>query len=559
MPTLESVAPSTDVDALVDMAARLPFPVFVKAVAGGGGRGMRRVDDAGPDNELLRESIQVCMREGEAAFGDATVFVEQAVTNPRHIEVQILADGTGEPDGIIHLYERDCSVQRRHQKVVEIAPGPHLDPELRDRICDDAVRFAQAIGYRNAGTVEFLVDERGSHVFIETNPRIQVEHTVTEEVAGVDLVQAQLRIAAGETLSDLGLSQATIQVRGTALQCRITTEDPANGFRPDTGTITAYRSPGGAGVRVDAGTAYAGAQVSPHFDSMLAKLTCRGRTYDDAVRRARRAVAEFRIRGVQTNVPFIAALLEDPDFTSGAITTSFIETHPELLSDSVIGFLAGDLGEPPGGWPEPFRTRALEGRTHKAPIGQLTADDEAALRFNGRHRQRVLDRLLFPGPTADYEETFAKYGDLSVLPTREYLYGLTQGEEHVVDLEEGKTLILGLVAIGDVDERGYRTVMTTLNGQLRPLVVRDHAATDEVGSAEKAEPAVIGHVAAPFAGAVTPAVAVGDVVEAGDKIATIEAMKMEAAITAPCDGRVAQLAVRGTRQVDGGDLLLVIE
>src|SRR4051812_47101097 len=325
VPTLRSVDPSTDVDALVESARELPYPLFVKAVAGGGGRGMRRVDA----EQDLRAAVETCMREAEGAFGDPTVFIEQAVVEPRHIEVQILADGQG---NVIHLFERDCSVQRRHQKVVEIAPAPNLDPDLRDRICADAVRFAREIGYRNAGTVEFLVDRSGGYVFIEMNPRIQVEHTVTEEVTDVDLVQSQMRIAAGESLADLGLSQDTVVLRGAALQCRITTEDPANGFRPDTGKITTYRSPGGAGVRLDGGTTYSGAEVSAHFDSMLAKLTCRGRDFATAVERARRAVAEFRIRGVATNIPFLQAVLDDPDFRAGRLTTAFIEEHPQLLT-----------------------------------------------------------------------------------------------------------------------------------------------------------------------------------------------------------------------------------
>ena len=226
----------------------MEFPVFVKAVAGGGGAAC-----AGSCTPAaLPEALGAAMREAEAAFGDPAVYLEQAVVDARHIEVQVLADAAG---NVIHLFDRDCSVQRRHQKVVELAPAPHLDPELRQRICADAVAFARAIGYVNAGTVEFLVDRAGRHVFIEMNPRIQVEHTVTEEVTDVDLVQAQLRIAAGETLPGMGLSQDAIVVRGAALQCRITTEDPANGFRPATGRITAYRSPGGAGVRLDGGTA----------------------------------------------------------------------------------------------------------------------------------------------------------------------------------------------------------------------------------------------------------------------------------------------------------------
>jgi len=997
VPTLASVEPSTDADALVAAAADLPYPLFVKAVAGGGGRGMRRVDDPAK----LREAVETCMREAEAAFGDPTVFIEQAVVEPRHIEVQILADGTGET---IHLFERDCSVQRRHQKVVEIAPAPNLPEELRERICADAVRFAREIGYSCAGTVEFLLDPQGNYVFIEMNPRIQVEHTVTEEVTDVDLVQAQMRIASGETLADLRLSQDTVYLRGAALQTRITTEDPANGFRPDTGKITTYRSPGGAGVRVDGGTTYTGAEVSAHFDSMLAKLTCRGRTFGDAVNRARRAVAEFRIRGVATNIAFLQAVLDDPDFSAGNITTSFIETHPELLtarasgdrgtklltyladvtvnqpygpapisidpvtklpaidlaepapagsrqrllaeapeafaaalraqdrvavtdttfrdahqsllatrvrtadllnvaghvarlapellsleawggatydvalrflyedpwerlaalreavpniclqmllrgrntvgytpyptkvtdafvaeaaatgidvfrifdalndvsqmrpaieavratgttvaevalcytgdlSDpaedlytldyylrlaeqiveagahvlaikdmagllrapaartlvtalrerfdlpvhlhthdtaggqlatltaaieagvdavdaataamagttsqpplsslvaatdhspretglslanvnalepyweavrrvyapfesglpaptgrvyrheipggqlsnlrqqaialglgekfeqiedmyaaandilgrvpkvtpsskvigdlalhlvavgadpaefaenpthfdipaSVIGFLHGELGDPPGGWPEPFRSKATAGRSWSAADEQLSAEDEDGLRTD---RRATLNRLLFPGPTRDFVEARSRWGDVSVLCTRDFLYGLASDTEHEVDLAEGKKLLLGLEAISEPDERGFRTVMTTINGMMRPISVRDRSVEADAVAAEKADPSVLGHVAAPFQGVVTIVVAEGDQVKAGDTVATIEAMKMEAAITATVDGTVERLALPGTQAVEGGDLVLVLD
>ncbi|MCW2768203.1 MAG: pyruvate carboxylase [Nocardioides sp.] len=999
VPTLASVEPSTDVDALIEATGEMPYPLFVKAVAGGGGRGMRRVDDP----KDLREAVEACMREAEGAFGDPTVFIEQAVVDPRHIEVQILADGAG---NVIHLFERDCSVQRRHQKVVEIAPAPNLDPEIRERMCADAVRFATEIGYRNAGTVEFLLDPEGNYVFIEMNPRIQVEHTVTEEVTDVDLVASQMRIAAGETLADLGLSQDSITLRGAALQCRITTEDPANNFRPDTGVITTYRSPGGGGVRLDGGTTYTGAEVSAHFDSMLAKLTCRGRTFELAVAKARRALAEFRIRGVSTNIAFLQAVLDDPDFASGQITTSFIETHPHLLQarasgdrgsklltyladvtvnqphgpapvsidpatklpptdlavpapdgtrqlllevgpeefarrlreqklvavtdttfrdahqsllatrvrtrdlltvaghvarttpelwsleawggatydvalrfltedpwdrlaalrqavpniclqmllrgrntvgytpypsevttafveeaaatgidvfrifdalndveqmrpaieavratgstvaevclcytgdlsdpdeklytldyylklaerivdagahvlaikdmagllrapaartlvtalrdnfdlpvhlhthdtpggqlatlvaaieagvdavdaacasmagttsqpplsalvsatdhseretglslaavnalepyweatrrvyapfesglpsptgrvyrheipggqlsnlrqqaialglgekfeqvedmyaaandilgnvvkvtpsskvvgdlalhlvavgadpaefaedpgkfdipDSVIGFLNGELGDPPGGWPEPFRTKALEGRTWKAPTEEITADQAEGLAGSQATRRRTLNAMLFPGPTKDFLEARETYGDVSVLPTLDYLYGLRQGDEHEVDLAEGIKLILGVQAISDADERGYRTVMATINGQLRPISVRDRSVASEVATAEKADPSKPGQVAAPFQGVVTIAVAEGDTVSAGDTVATIEAMKMEASITAPVDGTVERLAFPGTQAVEGGDLVLVL-
>ncbi len=998
VPTLESVPPDADLDKLMEAAKSLSYPLFVKAVAGGGGRGMRRV----AEEKDLKEAIDTCMREAEGAFGDPTVFIEEAVVDPRHIEVQILADAEG---NVIHLYERDCSVQRRHQKVVEIAPAPNLDPELRDRMCADAVRFAQEIGYRNAGTVEFLLGVDGKYHFIEMNPRIQVEHTVTEEVTDVDLVQSQMRIAAGETLADLGLDQDAIQLRGAALQCRITTEDPANGFRPDTGRITTYRSPGGGGVRLDGGTTYTGAEVSAHFDSMLAKLTCRGRTFEMAVQKARRAVDEFRIRGVATNIAFLRAVLDEPDFIEGRVTTSFIENHPGLLAarptadrgtrlltwlaettvnkphgeapvsvdpasklpvvdlgvpapdgsrqrlltlgpdgfaralreqtrvgvtdttfrdahqsllatrvrtkdllavaghvsrltpellsveawggatydvalrfltedpwdrlaklrqavpniclqmllrgrntvgytpyptavtnafvqeaaetgidifrifdalndveqmrpaieavretgttiaevalcytgdlsspdeklytldyylglaerivdagahvlaikdmagllrapaartlvtalrerfdlpvhlhthdtpggqlatlvaaidagvdavdaacasmagttsqpalsalvattdhseretgldlaavcslepyweatrrvyapfesglaaptgrvytheipggqlsnlrqqavalglgekfeqiedmyaaandilgnvvkvtpsskvvgdlalhlvavgadprefeqdpgrfdipDSVVGFLSGELGDPPGGWPEPFREKALAGRTWKQPVGELTEEQAAGLEGTGR--RHTLNRLLFPGPTKAFDEAIATYGDVSVLDTTDYLYGLKSGEEHVVEIEEGKRLILGLQAISEADERGYRSVMCTINGQLRPVNVRDHSVDSAVAAQEKADPSNDRQVPAPFDGVVTLQVSEGDNVEAGAVVATIEAMKMEASITAPRAGTVERLAFTGTQQVEGGDLVLVLD
>ncbi|HTK62215.1 MAG TPA: pyruvate carboxylase [Pseudonocardia sp.] len=991
---LESSEPSDDVEALVAASEDIGFPVFVKAVAGGGGRGMRRVQKP----EELRESIEAAMREAESAFGDATVFLEQAVVNPRHIEVQILADGRG---NVVHLYERDCSVQRRHQKVIEIAPAPNLDPDLRERICADAVAFARHIGYVNAGTVEFLVDERGRHVFIEMNPRIQVEHTVTEEVTDRDLVIAQLRVASGETLDDLNMRQEDIYLHGFALQCRVTTEDPSNEFRPDTGVIGAYRSPGGPGVRLDGGTTHAGAEVSAHFDSMLVKLTCRGRSFRTAVRRAKRAVAEFRIRGVHTNIPFLAAVLNDPDFRAGRVTTSFIEQRPHLLTarqpadrgtrlltylaettvnkpngarpkivepceklpvcdlaqgapvgsrqllrqqgpegfarwlraqdrvavtdttfrdahqsllatrvrsrdilavapyvartmpgllslecwggatydvalrflaedpwdrlsaisetvpnictqmllrgrntvgytpyptevtdvfvaeaarsgldifrifdalndvaqmrpaidavratgtavaevalcytgdlsdpaerlytldyylhlaaeiveagahvlaikdmagllrppaaktlvtalrnefdlpvhlhthdtaggqlatllaaidagvdavdgavasmsgttsqpslsaliaatnhgpretgldlqaacdlepyweavrkvyapfesglasptgrvyhheipggqlsnlrqqaialglgdrfeliedcyaaadrmlgrlvkvtpsskvvgdlalhlvgagvtpadfeadpgefdvpDSVIGFLRGELGDPPGGWPEPFRTRALEGRPPEKSAPELTDIDREGLREEPRE---TLNRLLFPGPTREYHAHLDAYGDTSVLSTKDFLYGLDPDGEHRVDLEPGVTLLIGLEAISEPDERGYRSVLATLNGQMRPVSVRDESVGTDVKTAERADRSNPNHVAAPFAGVVTLSVGEGDEVDDGQTVATIEAMKMEASITAQRAGTVTRLAIGKVQQVEGGDLLL---
>ncbi|HET8794786.1 MAG TPA: pyruvate carboxylase [Arthrobacter sp.] len=1013
IPVLESSAPSADLDELMAAADKVGFPIFAKAVAGGGGRGMRRVEK----REDLRAALESAMREAETAFGDPTMFLERAVLRPRHIEVQVLADGEG---NVVHLFERDCSLQRRHQKVVEIAPAPNLDENIRQALYRDAVAFAKELNYVNAGTVEFLVDtvgERaGEHVFIEMNPRIQVEHTVTEEVTDVDLVQAQMRIAAGETLADLDLRQEQISLKGAALQCRITTEDPANGFRPDVGKISAYRSAGGAGVRLDGGTVYAGAEISPHFDSMLVKLTCRGRSYGAAVARARRALAEFRIRGVSTNIPFLQAVLDDPDFLAGDVATSFIDERPELqqargsadrgtklltwlaevtvnkphgeahvqldpaqklpdldsipntssdgpqrpvesgsrqrlqelgpegfaaelrsqkalavtdttfrdahqsllatrvrtrdlvaagpavsqltpqllsveawggatydvalrflgedpwerlaalrkavpniclqmllrgrntvgytpypvevtdafveeaaatgidifrifdalndvsqmepaikavrktgtavaevalcytadmldpeeklytldyylnlaqqmvdagahilaikdmagllrpaaasvlvtalrekfdlpvhlhthdtaggqlatllaaadagvdavdtasatlagttsqppasalvaalahterdtgisleavsalepyweavrkmyspfesglagptgrvyrheipggqlsnlrqqaialglgerfeaiedmymsadrmlgrlvkvtpsskvvgdlalqlvganvdpaefeqnpqsydIPDSVISFLSGELGDPPGGWPEPFRTKALQGRSIKVRDVELGDDDSAALQSDSKTRRQTLNRLLFEGPTKEFLRNRELYGDVSVLDTRDYLFGMQPGEEHTIALEQGVRLIATLEAISEADAKGMRTVMCTLNGQMRPVLVRDQSVESHAKVAEKADPTDSGHVAAPFAGAVTMTVAEGDQVEAGDTVATIEAMKMEASITTPVAGTVDRLAISQVEQVQGGDLLVAIK
>ena len=308
-------------------ADQIGFPLFVKASSGGGGRGMRRVERPAD----LAEAVEAAQREAGSAFGDSTVFLEEAMTGVRHIEAQILADAAG---NVVHLYERDCSVQRRFQKVVEMAPARDLDAGVRAGLLADAVRFASSIGYANAGTVEFLVDGAGRYVFIEMNPRIQVEHTVTEEVTDVDLVESQLLIASGVTLPDLGLAQDSISLRGFALQCRVTAEDPSNDFRPDTGRIVAYRPASGAGVRLD-GCVYQGVEITPHFDSMIEKITCRGKDFETVVRRMQRTLAEYRVRGVSTNQPYLQAILGDEQFRSGPVTTSFIDDRPELTAASV--------------------------------------------------------------------------------------------------------------------------------------------------------------------------------------------------------------------------------
>ncbi|KAF2684961.1 pyruvate carboxylase [Lentithecium fluviatile CBS 122367] len=300
------------------------FPIIIKAAFGGGGRGMRVVRE----QSSLKDSFERATSEAKSAFGNGTVFVERFLDKPKHIEVQLLGDNYG---NVVHLYERDCSVQRRHQKVVEIAPAKDLPVETRDAILNDAVRLAQSVNYRNAGTAEFLVDQQNRYYFIEINPRIQVEHTITEEVTGIDIVAAQIQIAAGASLEQLGLTQDHISTRGFAFQCRITTEDPAQGFAPDTGKIEVYRSAGGNGVRLDGGNGFAGAIITPHYDSMLVKCTCRGSTYEIVRRKMLRALVEFRIRGVKTNIPFLLKLLTNNTFIEGKCWTTFIDDTPALF------------------------------------------------------------------------------------------------------------------------------------------------------------------------------------------------------------------------------------
>ena len=311
-----------DVKAFTD---EFGFPIIIKAAFGGGGRGMRVVRK----QEELKDSFDRATSEAKSAFGNGTVFVERFLDKPKHIEVQLLGDNHG---NVIHLFERDCSVQRRHQKVVELAPAKDLPKDTRDSILSDAVKLAKSVNYRNAGTAEFLVDQQNRYYFIEINPRIQVEHTITEEITGIDIVAAQIQIAAGASLQELGLTQDRISIRGFAVQCRITTEDPAKGFAPDTGKIEVYRSAGGNGVRLDGGNGFAGAIISPHYDSMLVKCTCHGSTYEIARRKMLRALVEFRIRGVKTNIPFLASLLTHPTFIAGNCWTTFIDDTPELFA-----------------------------------------------------------------------------------------------------------------------------------------------------------------------------------------------------------------------------------
>ncbi|WP_421889571.1 pyruvate carboxylase [Marinoscillum sp.] len=308
-------------------AARIGFPVMVKAAAGGGGRGMRVVREP----EALVGAFTEARSEAKKAFGDDTIFIEKFIDNPKHIEVQIMGDNYG---NLVHLYERDCSVQRRYQKVVEVAPSTGLKEETRQKLFEYALRITREVNYNNVGTVEFLVDAEENIYFIEVNPRVQVEHTITEQITGIDIVRSQIEIAQGYTLDDPRIfikSQDDIKVNGFAIQCRITTEDPENNFKPDYGRVIAYRSPGGFGIRLDAGNCYAGVTISPFFDSMLVKITATGRTLKGTSTRLQRALSEFRIRGVVTNKGFLENVLQHELFYTGKVTTKFIEEHPELF------------------------------------------------------------------------------------------------------------------------------------------------------------------------------------------------------------------------------------
>ena len=326
IPGITETIPSVDV--ALDFADKCGYPVMLKAAAGGGGRGMRIVRN----KEELPDQFESARSEAKKAFGIDDIFIEKYIERPKHIEVQILGDSYG---NIVHLYERDCSIQRRHQKVVEFTPALSITEEQRQNICSDAIKIAKAVNYRSAGTVEFLVDHDGNHYFIEMNPRIQVEHTVTEMTTGVDIVQSQILIAEGHRLdSDIIniKSQDEIKPRGYSIQCRLTTEDPINGFAPDTGIITKYTSAGGYGIRLDGGNAFVNSEISPYYDSLLVKVTSWARSFDDATNKAKRALKEMKVQGVKTNRSFLMNVLNHPTFRAGRCDTGFIADNPELLN-----------------------------------------------------------------------------------------------------------------------------------------------------------------------------------------------------------------------------------
>jgi pyruvate carboxylase len=373
-----SDAPVTAIADAQKLAEKLGYPVMVKAAMGGGGRGMRPVFDP----NKLEEAIESARRESGAAFGISDVFLEKLVQRAKHIEVQLLGDKHG---GLVHLFERDCSIQRRHQKVVELAPAPNLPDDVRRAILDSAVAIGNAVGLDNAGTVEFLYDDDSrKFYFIEVNPRIQVEHTVTEVVTGYDIVRSQILIAQGRPLGDpeIGLGdQSKVHVQGFAIQARVTTEDPASNFTPDYGRLSAYRSAGGPGIRLDAGTAFGGAVITPFYDSLLVKVTASGLRFTDAANRMERALQEFRVRGVKTNIPFVLNLVTHPKFLDGSVTTKFLDETPELFKfvarqDRASKLLAYIADVIVNGHPEVKVKPALpvgkgEAPFHHSPVSQL--------------------------------------------------------------------------------------------------------------------------------------------------------------------------------------------
>lgn len=400
-------------------ARRIGYPIIIKAAAGGGGRGMRVVRN---DEELLK-TMQEARNEAKTAFGNDTVFFEKFIESPKHIEVQILGDRHG---NIIHLFERDCSVQRRFQKVVEMAPALSLQPATVKQLHEYAVRICKQVQYNNAGTVEFLVDQAENIYFIEVNPRIQVEHTVTEEVTGIDIVKTQILVAKGYKLTDPPIniqSQEQLTISGVAIQCRVTTEDPSNSFQPDYGTLIAYRNAGGPGIRLDEGSSYPGVSISPFFDSLLVKITASGRNLAETCERLVRTLKEFRIRGVKTNIAFLENVLEHPTFQSGQATVDFIDNHPELFQltprldrgTKALQYLAGIVVN---GHPEAPKNNTVQFRIPAVP-----EPVQHSITPGTKDRLTELGRDKFTGwlknnPAIQYTDTTFRDAHQSLLATR---------------------------------------------------------------------------------------------------------------------------------------------
>ena len=532
VPVVPGFQGSQDIDVLSREAARIGYPVLVKAVAGGGGRGMRRVERA----EDLAEAIASARREALSAFGDDAVLLERYVSRPRHVEVQVMGDAHGT---MLHLFERECSVQRRHQKIIEEAPSPAVSPELRGRMGDAAVRVAAAVGYQGAGTVEFLVDDRGEFYFLEMNTRLQVEHPVTEEVTGLDLVEMQIRVAEGRPL---GLLQQDIRLQGHAIEVRLYAEDPNRGYLPSTGILRRLDLCEGEGLRVDAGFA-SGCEVSPFYDAMLAKLIARGPDRQTASRKLLRAVTLAWAPGLVTNLPLLREILAHPLWQSADLDTAFLEraslpSVPPLNAEhGVIGALAL------GAWQRHLR--------QEAPLGW---------RLSGRAEQHDLFRSGSSELTARWTPAASSLG-------MQVRVGDGPARSVRIDALDGDVLTL---AVDGVRQR-WRILWIRSNPGSDSLddgdLIYVHAGDCESFvqlvprfAPPSPPPLEAGQCASPTPGKVVAVhVAAGDRVSAGQRLVTIEAMKMEHAVTAPSDGTVVDLRVAVGDTVSEGERLVRIE
>ena len=513
---------------LITEAARVGFPCLLKASAGGGGKGMRIVRSTAE----LPDAIDAARREARSAFGDDTLLIERYVENPRHVEIQILGDAHGE---VVHLFERECSIQRRHQKIIEESPSPALDPTLRARMGEAAVALGKAIGYRNAGTVEFILGADGAFYFLEVNTRLQVEHPVTEEVTGLDLVAEQLRVAAGEPL---GYSQADLAQRGAALECRIYAEDPEGGFLPASGPVVRWSLPAREGLRVDGGVV-SGSEVGVHYDPMLAKVITRGRDREQARRRMVAALRELVVVGLRTNREFLIELLEHPAYISGAIDTHFIDRHY------------------PGGW---RRSVTEATRQRAAEIAALVGHEarRAAL-----PRLRQLPSGFRNNPVGPQ---WAEFVDETGARLRAAYWNRGPGQFTVVRGDEEHEV--RLAASGDgrwwwEEATGHRVRVDVISNGARcwvqcggVTVALEEAPRFPVPGSELAA----GSCVAPMTGTVLQVqVEPGQTVEAGALLVIMEAMKMEHRVTAPEGGVVSAVHVAAGDLVDEGRVLVVVE
>jgi propionyl-CoA carboxylase alpha chain len=539
--------PAPDPAGLAAEAARTGFPLLVKAAFGGGGRGMRLVRDAGE----LAGAVQAARREAASAFGDGTVFLERFVEDPRHVEVQILGDAHGT---VIPLFERECSIQRRYQKIVEEAPSPAVDDELRAALTAAAVAAGQAIGYVGAGTVEFVLDARGSFYFLEVNTRLQVEHPVTEEVTGLDLVELQLRVAAGEPLPP---EAANARISGHAIEVRLYAEDVPAGFLPVTGPLHRFAIPAGPGVRVDTGFRD-GSVVSPHYDAMLAKVIAHGRTRDEAARRLARTLERAEIHGVTTNRDLLAAILREPDFLAGRTDTGYLTRHdPAALSAAALS--AAGSGA--------TALHAVVAALARQAVHRAEAPVLATLPSGWRNVRSAAQRVTYRAGdggelTVAYRVTASPVGPSPAEPST--------AEPSTVEASVNDVPLDGAVLLHaagpdrvDLEVDGLRRLYRVHRVQAQTYVDASNgssALTEVLRFGEPDKMAPSGSLLAPMPGLVLRVMAeVGASVVAGQPLIVLEAMKMEQTVAAPADGIVAELHAKAGDQVSTGQVLAVVD